>query len=40
MMGRSYVLTSKTTKKTNLCIFCHKVKKVKTYAVHLLEKKN
>ena len=40
IMDGSYVLTSETTKKTDLCIFCRKVKKVKTSVVHLLEEKN
>ena len=39
-MDASYVLASEITKKTDLCIFCQKVKKVKTSAVHLLEEKN
>ena len=40
-MDCSYVLSSETTKKTDLWIFCQKVeKKVKTEAAHLLEEKN
>ena len=39
-MDGSYVLTSKTTKKTDSCIFCQEVEKLKTSAVHLQEEKN
>ena len=39
-MDGSYVITSETTKKTDLCIFCQKVTKAKTLAVHLLEEKH
>ena len=39
-MDGSYVLTSETTKKTDLCIFYQKVTKMKTTAVHLIEEKH
>ena len=39
-MDGSYVLTSEITKKIDSCIFCQKVEKLKTSAVHLLEEKN
>ena len=32
IMDGSYVLTSETTKKTGLCIFCQKVKKSENFS--------
>ena len=39
-MDGCYVLTSKTTKKTDLCIFCQKVKKRKNFSSTSTERKN
>ena len=38
-MDGSYVLTSKTTKKTDLCIFCQKVKKRENFSSTSTERK-